>query len=74
MAKGLPNSRNANIASAAIEGKKVLLQTKSWPRTQLHLKGWIKVKYSLSRTTVADYINDVYYRLLSDPEVKHLVG
>lgn len=70
MGGGKPSSRNVNVARATTEGKRVLKQTKDWQRTKEHLFYWIKVNMSVSRTTVADYLDDVYGRLSADPEVK----
>jgi len=73
MPKGIPVTRGLNVQAATLEGKKVLLQTKSWPQTKEHLYGWIKSRWGLSRTTVTDYTEDVYIRLLKDPQTKPLL-
>lgn len=74
MAKGIPVTRNQNLMAITAEAKRVLLQTKNWERTKDHTYFWIKAKYGLSRTTVTDYIDDVYARLTKDPETRSLLS
>ncbi len=71
--KGIPLTRHANVAQVTSEAKRVLLRTRNWDTTKEHIRGFIKVKYGLSRTTVADYIDDVYFRLQGDPEAKEFL-
>jgi hypothetical protein len=73
MPKGIPNARHANVARATQEARKVLLHTKSWTKTKEHTYMWIKAEFGVSRTTATDYLEDVYGRLLKDPEVNRLI-
>lgn len=63
-------ARHANITRTTIEGKRVLLKTKNWKKTKDHLDGWLMATFSLGYHTRRDYIENVYVRLQSDPEVK----
>ena len=70
MAKGIPVGRNSNLVRITAEAKRILIQTKDWEKTRDHTYMWIKANFGLSRTTVTDYIDDVYARLTKDPETR----
>lgn len=70
MTKGIPNPRNARLGNATVEAKRVLLMVKSWPKTRMHLEGWLQLKYALSPPTIRDYIKLVQLRLTIDPETR----
>ena len=74
MTKGIPISRNLNLQRATNEARKVLLQTKDWPRTREHMRYWIKGEWALSQNTTADYLNTIAARLMRDPETREFVA
>lgn len=74
MPKGIPIARAANVSRATDEARRVLLKTKDWTQTREHVRGWIKANYALSRTTVADYLDDIYFRLQKDAETRELLN
>ncbi len=73
MTRDMSVARHDNIAKATTEGKRVLLKTKTWKTTKEHLDQWIMLTYALGHHTRKDYIDNVYSRLLRDPETKELL-
>ena len=73
MGKEMTVARHDNIAKATAEGKRILLQTKDWNTTKKHRDQWIMLTYAMSYHTRKDYIENVYSRLLLDPESKELL-
>lgn len=73
MPRGLPSGRQMRLAEVTREAKRVLLETKDWPRTKEHLNYWIRAKYAVSRLTVEDYTDTAASRLMSDKDTKGLL-
>ena len=69
MTKGIPNARNENIRRSIAEAKRVMLLTRSWPRTKIHLDQWLRIKFLLGSRSVNEYIKIIEANILSDEKL-----
>jgi len=68
--RGIPLARDARLAHATNQAKRMLLQTKSWYRARAHTQQFLRITYALSANTVRDYLTTIELRLCKDPETK----